>query len=71
MECSHCVLKMVFKKIKIFFYFKLIFFIFLDYFDMLMLKIIFLKKYYFDVFSNKKYFEYHNLFVIWSVSYFF
>jgi hypothetical protein len=34
-----------------------------------MLKIIFLKKYYFDVFSNKKYFEYHNLFVIWSVSY--
>jgi len=34
------------------------FFIFLDYFDMLMLKIIFLK-YYYNIFLNKKYFKKH------------
>ena len=42
----------------LFFYFKLIF---LHHFDVLILKIIFLKKYFFNIFSNKKYFKnYHN-----------
>jgi hypothetical protein len=33
------------------------FLVFLDYFNVLMLKIIFFKKNYFDVFSSKKYFK--------------
>jgi len=35
----------------------LLFFIFFNRFDMLILKIIFLKKYYFDVFGTKKHFK--------------
>jgi hypothetical protein len=33
----------------------------LDCFDVLILKLIFLKKYYFDAFSSKKYFEKQSL----------
>jgi hypothetical protein len=50
---------MLLKKIN-FFYFKLIFLIFLDRFDMLILKIIFFKKY-FITFPNKKYFKNNTL----------
>jgi hypothetical protein len=42
---------------KIFIYLKLIFSVFLDHFNVLILKIIFFKKYYFNIFSNKKYFK--------------
>ena len=57
MYCFFIYFKSIFKKIKLFYilYFKLIF---LNYFDVLILKIIF-KKYYFNIFSNKKYFKNH------------
>ena len=50
--------KSIFEKI-LFFYFKLIFFIFSDHFDKLMSKIIFKNKkiYYFDIFSSEKHFK--------------
>ena len=47
------------KNFKFYFYFKLIFYIFLYHFDVLKL-IIILKKYYFNIFSNKKYTLNHN-----------
>jgi len=47
--------------LKIFIYLKLIFSVFLDHFNVLILKIIFLKKYYFNIFSNKKYFKNQTL----------
>jgi hypothetical protein len=49
-----------FKNLK-FFYLKLNFFMFLYCFDMAMLKIIFLKKYYFNIFLSKKYFKSQSL----------
>jgi hypothetical protein len=55
-----CVSKTFLKKFKIFLFFSLlqinIFLIFLDYFNALISKIIF-KKYYFNTYSNKKYFK--------------
>jgi len=49
------------KKIKIFLFFYLlqinIFLVFLNYFDILISKIIFLKKILFNIFLNKKYFK--------------
>jgi hypothetical protein len=51
--------KSIFKKFKIFLFFSLLqikFFMFIDNFNMLILKII-LKKYYFNVFSSKNYFK--------------
>jgi hypothetical protein len=49
------------KNFKFYFYLKLIFYIFLYHFDMLKL-IIILKKYYFNIFYNKKYTLNHNLY---------
>jgi hypothetical protein len=40
----------------IFYFLKLIFSVFLDYFNVLILKIYFFKKYYFNIFLNKKHF---------------
>jgi len=58
--------KSILKKIEFFYFFlcyKLIFFMFLDHFDVLILKIILkkLKKYYFNIFLNKKYFKLQSL----------
>jgi hypothetical protein len=52
------ILKMYLKKFKffLFFYFKLVFFLFLDYFDALISKIIFLKNF-FNTFLNEKHFK--------------
>jgi hypothetical protein len=49
-----------FKNLK-FFYLKLNFFMFLYCFNVAMLKIIFLKKYYFNIFLSKKYFKLQSL----------
>jgi len=43
------------------FLFKINFFVFSDRFDMLMSKLIFLKKYYFNIFSSEKYFKSQSL----------
>jgi len=55
---------MLLKNFKFFFCFKLIFLVFLNRFDILILKIN-LKKYYFNTFSNKKYFkkQYHPFYI--------
>jgi hypothetical protein len=55
-----CVLKAFLKKFKIFFHIK-IFLVFLNHFDALISKLIFFKKYYFNIFLSKKHNRNHTL----------
>jgi hypothetical protein len=52
-----CVSKEFLKKFKIFLFFLYLKLIFLDHFDALISKMIFLKNYYFDIFPSKKHYE--------------